>query len=130
MSKRSQSREPGASGYTPEAWEFMREHPGGLDREFFVDILPRFAVEYGEHRSLKAGEGEIEVLLSSGEILSIAGVRVGLTFVVLLTDDDEMVATPLRNILRVTVRRRPATAPPKKAPLGFSVEVIESQQQR
>jgi hypothetical protein len=63
----------------------MRQHPGGLDREFFAEILPTFAAEYGEHRSLKPGEGEIEVLLSSSETFCFAGVRVGLTFVVLLT---------------------------------------------
>src|SRR5207247_745028 len=85
---------------------------------------PTFAAEYGERRSLEPGEGEIEVLLSSGETFCIAGVCVGLTFVVLLTHDDEMVATPLRTILRVTIRQRATKAPAKKAPLGFSVEVI------
>jgi hypothetical protein len=114
------------TGYSPDAWEYLRQHPGHLDREFFTELLPTFAVEFGEHRSLELGEVEIEVELRNGDAFLINGVRAALTFVVLITTDDELISVPNREVVKVTIRRaRTPVEPAARKPIGFSAELIE-----
>jgi hypothetical protein len=53
-------------------------------------------------------------------------VRAALTFVVLITTDDELVSVPNREVVKVTIRRAPTPSEPaERKPIGFSSELIE-----
>jgi hypothetical protein len=105
---------------------FMAQHPGGFDRPFFERTLPQMTAAY-----LEAHPGNMLVLVhtAGGAAIPVSTARVALTWGEFRTESGGLEYVPFREIVRVSVDRRPPELPePERRPIGFTVESIPDDQ--
>jgi hypothetical protein len=113
--------QPARSTGDPAVLEFLSKHPGGFDIDFFETFLPQHVYEYAAHRGgLDSTTMEVVFVTANGMAYPIVAARVSFTWVMIFTEDDQMVFLPHDQVIAVIVRRRQGPAP-KKA-IGFTVE--------
>ena len=90
-----------------------------FDHDFFQTQLAPLVGEWMSHRNLTALETVVTMTLVDGRQLALTGIRVAPTWIVALTEDDEMWLLPFERIANVEARRRPG--PPGERTIGFRV---------
>lgn len=96
----------------------------GFDRDFFMGHLQEVVREYREHRNLTSEDLIGYVTLANNVVLPVTGFRVGPNWVLLFTEDDQMHFAPMKEIVGVTIGRRPPPSPGQH-PVGFSIADVE-----
>jgi hypothetical protein len=102
---------------------FLASHPPGFDRDFFQLHLPVFVLEFQTQRNLSPGAMLVVVELRNETKIRLSGIRVALTWIMLISEADEILLVPLNEIVGVTILRR---AVPVDRPVGFTATQIES----
>jgi hypothetical protein len=96
----------------------------GFDLDFFMGHLQEVVTEYREHRNLTSEDLIGYVTLANNVVLAVTGFRVGPNWVLLFTEDDQMHFAPMKEVVGVTIGRRPPP-PPGKRPVGFNIAEVE-----
>jgi hypothetical protein len=108
--------------------DYFRSHPGGFDRETFGQV-PDIIAEYATHRDLDYTRMVVNAVLRDGRSVALASARVALTYVILFSEEDEMIFVPYSEIRRIETKRRARPMPEKeRPPIGFWVERVDEPQ--
>jgi hypothetical protein len=110
-----------ALGMDEQELEYVARHPGGFDREFFDMHLMSILEHYWTSARLpEPNERVVIAHLRTRGPVAITAARAALTYVVLFTEDMELVTAPYSEVVGIYSSRRREPAP--KHVVGFTVE--------
>ena len=89
-----------------------------FDHAFFQEWLTPLVAEWREQRNLDPLDAIVEMTTVRGGRFTVDAIRVGATWLMVFTDDDELHFVPMDEVALVTLHRRPGPAPEKV--LGFT----------
>jgi hypothetical protein len=102
---------------TPGEYGFFTTHPGGFDRQFFMQNLIEVWARYLNENALRPEDTQLVIVLENGDEIGTLNARPALTWVELTTDEGDCRIVPMAAVRQVKIRPRPG--PP--AAVGFSV---------
>jgi len=103
---------------------FFTRHPGGFDRQFFMQHLLINVTAFADAHSVPLQEVEVLVTLENGEELSVLRSSPALTWTGFYTEDNEVRLVPMTAVRQVKISLRRG----EPAAVGFTVRPAEEEE--